>query len=90
MNARERSLQVKAFRAKKPPRMGVVDAAGISTKPWGANRKYGIGFSGGPTGPSKRAMTHWSRATGVRPTTSPQKAMRSLGIRRRPFGLPRL
>jgi hypothetical protein len=89
VNRAQHALAVKAFRAKKPPRMGVVDSAGISTKPWGARRIYGIGMSGGPSGPSRAAMTHWQRSTGVKPTSAP-KAMRAIGMRRRtrrPFGL---
>lgn len=87
MNADERArlvrLERKAFRARRLPQMARVDAAGLSTKPWGARRPYGIGFSvGNGGGPSKPALQAWERATG-----GIRKPQRPRGMRRprRPF-----
>lgn len=72
--ARRVSLERKAFRAARLPKMPSVDRAGISTKPWGARGIRGIGLTGSAD-PSRTAMQAWERATGVKPA-NPLRGLR--------------
>lgn len=73
-------LERKAYRARKAPKLPALDSAGLSTKPWGQRRMRGLSPSYS-SGPSKRALDFWKRATGQ---TNPASTRRR---RRGPFAL---